>query len=125
MSVKVGINGFGRIGRLSLRAILQKYPNEIEVVAINDLFDSKTNAHLFKYDTNYGVWPGEVTPEEGAIVVDGKRIAVYAEKDPAAIPWQKHDVQVVVESTGIFTDATKAAAHIHDTVPGDGFRIDV
>lgn len=124
MAVKVGINGFGRIGRLTLRAILQKYPNDIEVLAINDLFDSKTNAHLFKYDTNYGVWPGEVTAEADAIVVDGKRIAVYAEKDPAAIPWQKHGIQVVVESTGIFTDAkgdpekgkAGASAHLHDTV---------
>lgn len=116
MPVKVGINGFGRIGRLTLRAVLQKYPNEIEVVAINDLFDPKTNAHLFKYDTNYSPWPGEVKAEENAIVVDGKKIAVYAEKDPAAIPWQPHDIQVVVESTGVFTDAEKAKAHLHDTV---------
>jgi glyceraldehyde 3-phosphate dehydrogenase len=116
MAVKVGINGFGRIGRLTLRAVLQKYPNEIEVVAINDLFDPKTNAHLFKYDTNYGPWPGEVKAEENAIIVDGKKIAVYAEKDPAAIPWQSHDIQVVVESTGVFTDAEKAKAHLHDTV---------
>ena len=116
MAVKVGINGFGRIGRLSLRSILEKYPKDIEVVAINDLFDSKTNAHLFKYDSNYGPWKGEVKAEEGAIVIDGKRIAVYAEKDPAAIPWQNHGVQVVVESTGIFTDGEKAKAHLHDTV---------
>ena len=124
MPVKVGINGFGRIGRLSLRSMLQKYPKDIEVVAINDLFDSKTNAHLFKYDTNYGPWPGEVKAEEGAIVIDGKRIAVYAEKNPAAIPWQAHGVEVVVEATGIFTDALGdpakgkpgANAHIHDTV---------
>ncbi len=116
MAVKVGINGFGRIGRLSLRAILQKYPNDIEVVAINDLFDPTTNAHLFKYDTNYGPWPGEVKAEENAIVINGKKIRVYAEKDPAAIPWQAHGIQVVVESTGIFTDAEKAKAHLHDTV---------
>lgn len=116
MSVKVGINGFGRIGRLSLRAILQKYPGEIEVLAINDLFDSNTNAHLFKYDTNYGPWKGEVTAEQDAIVIDGKRIAVYAEKDPAAIPWQKHGVDIVIESTGVFTDAEKAKAHMHDGV---------
>ncbi len=116
MAVKVGINGFGRIGRLSLRAMLQKYPNDIEVVAINDLFDSKTNAHLFKYDTNYGVWPGEVKAEEGAISIDGKKIKVFAERDPAAIPWQTLGVQVVVEATGIFTDAEKAKAHMHDTV---------
>lgn len=116
MSVKVGINGFGRIGRLTLRAILQKYPKDIEVLAINDLFDPKTNAHLFKYDTNYGPWPGEVKAEENAIVIDGKKIAVYAEKDPAAIPWQNHGIQVVIECTGIFTDAEKAKAHVHDTV---------
>lgn len=116
MSVKVGINGFGRIGRLSLRAILQKYPGEIEVVAINDLFDSNTNAHLFKYDTNYGPWAGVVAAEQDAIVIDGKRIAVYAEKDPAAIPWQKHGIDIVIESTGVFTDAEKAKAHVHDDV---------
>ena len=116
MPVKVGINGFGRIGRLSLRGMLQNYPKDIEVVAINDLFDSKTNAHLFKYDTNYGPWPGEVKAEEDGIVIDGKKIKVFAERDPAAIPWQDLGVQIVVESTGIFTDATKAAAHMHGTV---------
>ncbi|MFQ3549866.1 MAG: type I glyceraldehyde-3-phosphate dehydrogenase, partial [Armatimonadota bacterium] len=116
MSVKIGINGFGRIGRLSLRSILKKYGNDFEVVAINDLFDAKTNAHLFKYDTNYRPWCGEVFAEDNAIVIDGKKIAVYAEKDPAAIPWQNHNVDVVIESTGIFTDAEKAKAHIHDSV---------
>lgn len=116
MPVKVGINGFGRIGRLSLRGMLQNYPKDIEVVAINDLFDSKTNAHLFKYDTNYGPWPGEVKAEEDGIVINGKKIKVFAERDPAAIPWQDLGVQIVVESTGIFTDATKAAAHMHGTV---------
>jgi glyceraldehyde 3-phosphate dehydrogenase len=124
MAVKVGINGFGRIGRLSLRAIIEKYPKDMEVVAINDLFEPKTNAHLFKYDTNYGPWKGTVEAQEGAIIIDGKKIAVYAEKDPAAIPWQKHGIQVVLESTGIFTDALGdpakgkpgANAHLHDTV---------
>ena len=116
MAVKIGINGFGRIGRLTLRAILDRYPNEMEVVAINDLFDPKTNAHLFKYDTNYGPWKGSVEAKEDAIVVDGKSIKVYAEKDPAAIPWQNHGVDVVLESTGIFTDAVKAKAHLHDSV---------
>jgi glyceraldehyde 3-phosphate dehydrogenase len=124
MAVKVGINGFGRIGRLSLRAILQKYPKDIEVLAINDLFDPKTNAHLFKYDTNYGPWPGEVNAEENSIVIDGKKIAVYAEKDPANIPWQDHGIEIVIESTGIFTDAKGdpekgkpgASAHLHDSV---------
>lgn len=116
MAVKVGINGFGRIGRLSLRGMLKNYPNDIEVVAINDLFDSKTNAHLFKYDTNYGPWPGEVKGEEDGIVIDGKKIKVFAERDPAAIPWESLGVQIVVESTGIFTDANKAKAHIKGTV---------
>ena len=115
MAVRVGINGFGRIGRLTLRAILEKYPDDIEVVAINDLFDSKTNAHLFKYDTNYGPWKGEVKAEDDAIVIDGRKIAVYAVKDPAAIPWQDHGIQVVVESTGIFRDE-RAKLHLHDTV---------
>lgn len=116
MAVRVGINGFGRIGRLSLRTILERYPNEIEVVALNDLVDAKTNAHLLKYDTNYGNFPGEVYAEDKDIVVNGKKIYVYAEKDPAAIPWQEQGVDIVLESTGVFTDATKAASHLHDTV---------
>jgi len=124
LAVKVGINGFGRIGRLSARAILKKYPGEIEIVAINDLFDPTTNAHLFKYDSNYGPWPGEVKPEENAIVIDGKKIAVYSEKDPAKIPWQDQGVEVVIEGTGVFTDALGnpekgkpgASAHRHGTV---------
>jgi glyceraldehyde 3-phosphate dehydrogenase len=116
VAVRVGINGFGRIGRLSLRSILEKYPNEIEVVAINDLVDAKTNAHLFKYDTNYGVYAGEVCAEDKAIVIDGKKIVVYAEKDPANIPWGEQKVDIVLESTGFFTDATKAKAHLHDGV---------
>ena len=116
MAVRVGINGVGRIGRLSLRAILEKYPNEIEVVALNDIVDSKTNAHLFKYDSNYGIFPGEVSYEEKDIIVNGKKINVYAERDPANIPWDAHGVQLVIESTGIFTDAEKAKAHVKGTV---------
>ncbi|MCL6520168.1 MAG: type I glyceraldehyde-3-phosphate dehydrogenase [Armatimonadetes bacterium] len=116
MAVKVGINGFGRIGRLTLRAILEKYPDEIEVVALNDIVDAKTNAHLFKYDSSYGIFCGDVVAEEKDIVVNGKKIFVYAEKDPAAIPWGDHGVEVVVESTGIFTDAEKAKAHLRDSV---------
>ncbi|MEN6372885.1 MAG: type I glyceraldehyde-3-phosphate dehydrogenase [Armatimonadota bacterium] len=124
MAIKVGINGFGRIGRLTTRSILQKYQGEIEIVAINDLFDTVTNAHLFKYDSNYGPWPGEVKAEEGAIVVDGKKIKVFSEKNPANIPWQDLGVEVVVESTGVFTDAKGdpekgkpgASAHLHGTV---------
>ena len=116
MAVKVGINGFGRIGRLTLRTILENYPNEIEVVALNDLVDAKTNAHLFKYDSNYGIFKGEVGYEEKDIIVNGKKIVVYAEKDPANIPWGNHGVQIVIESTGLFTDAEKAKAHLHDSV---------
>jgi len=116
VAVRVGINGFGRIGRLTLRAILEKYPNDIEVVALNDLVDAQTNAHLFKWDSNYGPFNGEVGFEEKDIVVNGKKIMVYAEKDPANIPWAEQDVQIVIESTGIFTDATKAKAHVHDSV---------
>src|SRR5260221_5566257 len=100
MAVRVGINGFGRIGRLSLRTILQRYPNDIEVVAINDLTDVKTNAHLFKWDSTYGPFAGDVTTEEADFVVNGKKIIVFAERDPAAIPWNKANVDIVIEATG-------------------------
>jgi glyceraldehyde 3-phosphate dehydrogenase len=116
VAVKVGINGFGRIGRLSLRAILEKYPNEIEVVALNDIVDAQTNAHLFKYDSNYGVFCGDVSYEEKDIVINGKKIYVYAERDPANIPWSSHGADIVIESTGIFTDAEKAKAHVKGSV---------
>ncbi len=116
MAVKVGINGFGRIGRLVLRAILAKYPNDIEVVAINDIVDAHTNAHLLKYDTNYGTLPNEVKADDENIHVDGKAIRSFAIKDPATIPWGDLGAQIVVESTGLFTDAEKAKAHLRDTV---------
>ena len=112
MTVKIGINGFGRIGRQVLRAINERHPNEIEVVAVNDLFDAATNAHLLKYDSNYGKYPGTVEVQGGNLVVDGKTIRVIAEKDPAAIKWKDLGVEIVIESTGLFTDATKAKAHI-------------
>jgi len=112
MAVRVGINGFGRIGRLTFRTIEERFPNgEIEIVALNDLTDAKTNAHLLKYDSNYGNYKGDVRAEDKDIVVNGKKINVYAEKDPAAIPWDNDGVDVVIESTGFFTDATKAVAH--------------
>ena len=110
--VKIGINGFGRIGRQALRAILERHPDEIEVVAVNDLFDAATNAHLFKYDSTYGRYPGTVAVQDGSLVVDGQVIKVIAERDPAAIKWKEMGVQVVLECTGLFTDATKAKAHI-------------
>src|SRR3954464_14230788 len=111
MPTRIGINGFGRIGRLSLRTILARHPEELEVVAVNDLTDTKTNAHLFKYDSTYGPFAGEVDYDEQTIHVNGKPIRVFAEKDPGVIPWDSVGVDVVVESTGFFTDATKAAAH--------------
>jgi len=112
MAIRVGINGFGRIGRQALKALLDRHPDDIEVVAINDLFDTATNAHLFKYDSNYGNYPGEVEAREKSFVVDGHEIQVTAERDPANIPWKKLGAQIVVESTGFFTDATKAKAHV-------------
>lgn len=111
MPVRVGINGFGRIGRLSLRTILARHPDNIEVVAVNDLTDSRTNAHLFKYDSTYGPFDGTVQVEENDFVVNGKKITVFAEREPAAIPWDKVGADIVLESTGFFTNATKAVAH--------------
>ena len=112
MTVKVGINGFGRIGRQVLKAMKENYRDEFDVVAVNDLFDAGTNAHLFKYDSNYGVYNGTVEVVGGDIVVDGDRIKVFAERDPAKLPWGDLGVEIVVESTGVFVDGKKAAAHI-------------
>jgi glyceraldehyde 3-phosphate dehydrogenase len=111
MTTKVGINGFGRIGRLTLRALQAYHKGKLEIVAINDLTDTKTNAHLLKWDSVYGRYPGEVSAKEKAIVVDGREIQVISERDPAAIPWGKYGAEIVIESTGLFTDATKAVAH--------------
>jgi glyceraldehyde 3-phosphate dehydrogenase len=108
--VKVAINGFGRIGRLAFRALLQ-YP-EVDVVAINDLTDAKTNAHLFKYDSVHGTFAGQVEATSDTIIVEGKEIKVLAEKNPADLPWKQLGVEIVVESTGLFTDAEKAKAHL-------------
>ncbi len=116
MTVRVGINGFGRIGRQALKAIRDRHAGELEVVAINDLVPPETNAHLLKYDSNYGRFDGTVAVQDGCIVVDGRPITISSERDPAAIPWGKSGVEIVLESTGIFTDAAKAAAHRHDSV---------
>ncbi len=117
MSTKVGINGFGRVGRQVLKAILQFHSKELEVVAINDLFDAQTNAHLFKYDSNYGIFPGEVKVDGGDILVEGKRIKVFAEKDPRKLSWKELGVKIVIEASGVFTDAKasgeKAGANVH------------
>ena len=112
MSTRIGINGFGRIGRQTLKAILERHPDELEVVAVNDLADDETNAHLFKYDSTYGRFDGEVKAGDNEIIVDGHSVRSFSEKDPAALPWGDLGVDIVVESTGIFTDATKAKAHI-------------
>jgi glyceraldehyde 3-phosphate dehydrogenase len=112
VTTRIGINGFGRIGRQTLKAILERHPDELEVVGINDLQPVATSAHLFKYDSTYGRFDGEVTADEDEIVVDGHRIRASSEKDPAALPWKELGVDIVIESTGIFTDANKARAHL-------------
>ena len=111
MTTRIGINGFGRIGRLTLRTINQFHRGELAVVAINDLTDAKTNAHLLKWDSSYGCYPGTVEATDDSLVVDGKEIKVLSERDPASIPWRDYGVDIVIESTGRFNDATKAAAH--------------
>ena len=109
MSVRVGINGFGRIGRLVFRAARGK---DIEIVGINDLADAKTLAHLLKYDSIHGRYPGEIEPGDDALVVDGKKIPVLAERDPSDLPWKKLGAQIAIESTGLFTARDKAARHL-------------
>jgi len=105
MATKIGINGFGRIGRQVLKAIMDYHGKDLEVVAINDLFSTDTNAHLFKYDSNYGIFPGTVEVKDGNLVIQGKTIKVFAEKDPGKLPWKDLGVDIVIESTGQFTDA--------------------
>ena len=113
MVTKIGINGFGRIGRQVTKAITENYKGKVEVVVVNDLTDTKTNAHLFKYDSNYGVYPGKVEYTDDAVVIDGVAVKVIAERDPGKIPWKDYGVEIVIESTGLFTDASKAAAHMN------------
>jgi len=112
MTTRIGINGFGRIGRQSMKALLERYPREIEVVAVNDLTDTRTNAHLLKYDSTYGRFPGEVEATADGLIVNGQNIKVLSQRDPALIPWGELGIDLVIESTGLFTDADKAAAHI-------------
>jgi glyceraldehyde 3-phosphate dehydrogenase len=112
MATKVGINGFGRIGRLAMKAIIQRCGGKAEVAVVNDITDAKTNAHLLKYDSNYGIYPGKVEAKDDSIVVDGREIKVLAERDPGKIPWRDYGVDIVIESTGLFTQASKAAAHL-------------
>ncbi|MET0231241.1 MAG: glyceraldehyde 3-phosphate dehydrogenase NAD-binding domain-containing protein, partial [Rhodanobacteraceae bacterium] len=113
MAVKVAINGYGRIGRNVLRALYEaKRTKDIQIVAVNDLGDAETNAHLTQYDTAHGRFPGEVSVEDGDLVVNGDRIKVCAERDPSKLPWKELGVDVVLECTGLFTSKAKAGAHI-------------
>lgn len=113
MAIKVGINGYGRIGRNVLRALYESQRNgEIQIVAINDLGDAETNAHLTQYDTAHGKFPGSVSVDGGDLVINGDRIKVFAERDPAKLPWGANGVDVVLECTGIFTSKAKAGAHL-------------
>jgi glyceraldehyde 3-phosphate dehydrogenase len=118
MAVKVGINGFGRIGRQVFKAIKELHGDELEVVAINDLFDVKTNAHLFKYDSNYGIYDGSVEVKNDELYIDGKLVKAFAERNPGDLPWKDLGVEIVIESTGIFRDAIgdpngKPGANVH------------
>src|SRR5687767_324334 len=112
MATRMGINGFGRIGRQVLRSIMEHHEGELEVVAVNDLTDTRTNAHLFRYDSSYGQYGGKVEAREDGMAIDGHVVKVFAQRDPAQIPWGDVGADIVVESTGIFTDAKKAAAHL-------------
>ncbi len=132
MTVRVGINGFGRIGRLALRAMRERYPDRVRVAAINDIADLETNAHLLKYDSNYGTYSGAVSSRDGRLVVDGAEIAVFAERDPGTIPWSQAGVEVVLECTGRFTAADKARGHLQGgakkvliSAPGKGDDITI
>jgi glyceraldehyde 3-phosphate dehydrogenase len=111
MTTRVGINGFGRIGRQSLKALIERVP-DVEVVAVNDLVDTPTNALLFKHDSTYGAYPGTVEHTDDSLVIDGRDVKVLQVKDPSQLPWKELGVDLVIESTGLFTDATKAAAHL-------------
>jgi glyceraldehyde 3-phosphate dehydrogenase len=112
MTARVAINGFGRIGRLTLRAMLERHKQELNVVAINDMADLQTNAHLFRYDSTYGIFPGQVEVGEGVLRIDGRNIAVLNQKDPSRLPWRQLNVDIVIESTGVFTDAAQVRAHL-------------
>jgi glyceraldehyde 3-phosphate dehydrogenase len=110
--IRLGINGFGRIGRQVLKAVLTRYPESLQVVAVNDLFDVETNAHLFRFDTNYGRYAGKVGVRKDNFLIDGKPIRSFAFRDPSQIPWDDVGVDIVIESTGLFLTGPKASAHL-------------
>src|SRR5262245_7271950 len=112
MPAKIAINGFGRIGRLVLRTLLERHKKDLVVVAINDMADLKTNAHLFRYDTNYGMFAGKIDIGEGVLRIDGQNIAVLNQKDPSRLPWKQLGVDIVIESTGVFTDGAQVRVHL-------------
>jgi len=112
MTARVAINGFGRIGRLGLRTMLERHKKELTVVAINDMADLQTNAHLLRYDSTYGIFPGKIEVGEGILKIDGRNIAVMNQKDPSRLPWKQLNVDIVIESTGVFTDAAEVRAHL-------------
>ena len=112
MSSKIAINGFGRIGRLALRAMLERHRQDLSVVAVNDMADLQTNAHLFRYDSTYGIFPGRIETGEGVLKIDDWEIVVLNQKDPARLPWRALGVDIVIESTGVFTDGAHVRAHL-------------
>jgi glyceraldehyde 3-phosphate dehydrogenase len=112
MVPRVAINGFGRIGRLGLRAMLQRHKDDLNVVAINDMADLRTNAHLFRYDSTYGIYPGAIEVGEGVLKIDGRNLVVLNQKDPSRLPWRQLSIDIVIESTGVFTDAAQVRAHL-------------
>jgi glyceraldehyde 3-phosphate dehydrogenase len=110
--IRIGINGFGRIGRQVLKAIMERYPESLQVAAVNDLFDVEINAHLFKHDSSYGHFSGEVTTQKNNFIVNGNKIKNFAFRDPASLPWKEEGVDIVIESTGLFRTGPKASAHL-------------
>jgi glyceraldehyde 3-phosphate dehydrogenase len=112
MTARVAINGFGRIGRLTLRTMLERHRTNLTIVAINDMADLQTNAHLFRYDSTYGIFPGQIEVGEGILKIDGLNISAINQKDPSRLPWRQLNVDIVIESTGVFTDAAQVRAHL-------------
>jgi len=112
MTARIAINGFGRIGRLTLRTMIERHRTNLTVVAINDMADLRTNAHLFRYDSTYGKFPGKVEVGEGVLQIDGLNISALNQKDPSRLPWRQLNVDIVIESTGVFTDAAQVRAHL-------------
>ncbi len=112
MPTRIAINGFGRIGRLTLRTMHERHRDDLAIVAVNDMADLKTNAHLLRYDSTYGIFPGKIAVGEGVIQIDGRNVAVLNQKDPTRLPWKDLGVDIVIESTGVFTDGAQVRAHL-------------